>query len=171
FPARRSSDLGAPAACGVANNSDCDDNNNSVHQTQTLYVDVDGDGFDGGTSTVCYGSEIPQGYSLTTNGSDCDDTMILYTDTDGDGFGAGAPAACGVANNSDRDDNNNSVHQSQTLYVDVDGDGFDGGTSTVCYGAEIPQGYSLTTNGSDCDDTMILYTDTDGRSEEHTSEL
>ncbi|MBF6629414.1 MAG: putative metal-binding motif-containing protein, partial [Proteiniphilum sp.] len=160
---------GAPSSCGVANNSDCDDNNNSVYQSQTLYVDMDGDGFDGGTSTVCYGSEIPQGYSMTTNGSDCDDTMILYVDNDGDGFGTGAPTACGVANNTDCDDNNSGTHQSTVLYIDSDGDGYHGGVQLICFGEEIPDGYTLETLGLDCNDAdvsvyqqHILYIDMDG---------
>ena len=153
---------GEPVSCGVNNNSDCDDNNPSVYQTQTLYVDADGDGFHSGTAEVCYGSTVPEGYSLTTLGEDCDDTQLLYADNDGDGFGAGEPVGCGVANNTDCDDNNPLIYQNQTVYIDADGDGFHGGTTSICYGSTVPQGYSLTTLGEDCDDSQFLYADNDG---------
>jgi hypothetical protein len=52
---------------------DCDDNDLNVWQTTDLYIDVDGDGYDAGIETVCYGESIPTGYSLTTNGTDCND--------------------------------------------------------------------------------------------------
>ncbi len=40
----------------------------------------------------------------------------------------------------------------QTLYVDADNDGYDNGSIIDCSGT-IPTGYSLTTLGTDCDDT------------------
>ena len=58
----------------------------------TLYIDNDGDGYDDGTASVCYGATGPKGYSLTTNRSDCNDknnsvwrSRIFYIDQDGDG--------------------------------------------------------------------------------------
>jgi hypothetical protein len=53
---------------------DCDDNDVLVWQTADLYIDVDSDGYDAGIETVCYGESIPTGYSLTTNGTDCNDS-------------------------------------------------------------------------------------------------
>jgi hypothetical protein len=38
------------------------------------------------------------------------------------------------------------------VYIDQDGDGYDAGTTSLCYGANVPQFYSSTTLGSDCDD-------------------
>ncbi len=46
--------------------------------------------------------ELPDGY--VTNSDDCDDSKVIYTDSDGDGFGAGDPVACGVADNTDCND-------------------------------------------------------------------
>lgn len=40
----------------------------------------------------------------------------------------------------------------QTLYVDADNDGYDNGSIVDCSGT-VPTGYSLTTLGTDCDDT------------------
>jgi hypothetical protein len=107
----------------VTNNTDCDDMNNAVYQSNMLYTDVDGDGYTVGAATlVCYGATLPAGTSLTSLGTDCDD-------------------------------NNNAVYQSNMLYVDVDGDGYTVGTATsVCYGATLPAGTSLTTLGEDCND-------------------
>lgn len=141
----------------VTNNTDCDDSDPNVWQSATVYIDHDGDGYDNGTQTACFGNTPPSfitgliitlpdgsiqfhpaaGYSLTTKGPDCND-------------------------------NNNTVWQSKTLYIDADGDGYDNGTATVCYGTNIPTGYSATTLGSDCNDqdntvhaVMTYYRDAD----------
>ena len=143
---------GEPTSCGVTTNTDCDDNDANVFQSQMLYIDLDNDGFHGSTATICFGSTVPQGYSVTTSGEDCDDTLLLYADVDGDGYGAGAQVACGLPSNTDCDDTNASSHQSLLLYVDADSDGYHGGTLMLCVGEEIPSGYSLTTLGADCDD-------------------
>jgi gliding motility-associated-like protein len=151
-----------------------------------LYIDVDGDGYDNGLQTVCYGASVPVGYSLTTNGTDCDDTAAtkfakfsFYADVDGDGFGAGGsvlvcavnattPPAGYSKNNTDCAPADNTKYQSTALYIDVDVDGYDNGLETVCYGASVPAGYSLITKGADCDDTdstkyqsAALYIDVD----------
>jgi hypothetical protein len=52
---------------------DCDDNDLNVWQSVDLYIDFDSDGYDAGIEKVCYGESIPTGYSLTTNGTDCND--------------------------------------------------------------------------------------------------
>ena len=88
----------------ATNNTDCNDNDATVHQPIQYYVDADKDGF-GSTTTVMLCSSIaPEGYAI--NNTDCDDTKILYADDDGDGLGAGFPTACGVENNNDCDDTN-----------------------------------------------------------------
>jgi hypothetical protein len=63
---------------------------------------------------VCYGQTIPQGYSATTLGSDCNDsnplawqTGLFWVDADGDGV-------C---------DNAGTGNGKQTNFVDADGDG------------------------------------------------
>lgn len=153
---------GEPVGCGLSNNTDCNDEDALVYQMQTIFIDADGDGFDNGTISICYGDSVPTGYSLITMGTDCDDTQILYADLDGDGYGSGEPAPCGVNNNTDCDDTNPLVYQKQLLYVDLDGDGFHGGTEEICFGADIPAGYSFTSLGADCDDNQLFYADNDG---------
>jgi DNA/RNA endonuclease G (NUC1) len=150
---------GAPAACGVANNTDCNDADASVHAPQTYYRDADGDGFGNpNNSTSACSSTPPSGY--VANSSDCDDTRLLYADADHDGYGSGAPVACGVANNTDCNDADASVHAPQTYYRDADGDGFGDPShpASVCSSTP-PNGY--VTNSSDCDDTRLLYADAD----------
>ncbi|MDE3182231.1 MAG: T9SS type A sorting domain-containing protein [Bacteroidota bacterium] len=75
---------------------DCNDNDPSVWQSASLYIDADGDGYDAGQATVCYGATVPVGYSLTTKGSDCNDNdpsvhapIAYYVDADHDGYGSG----------------------------------------------------------------------------------
>ncbi len=81
----------------VTNNTDCNDNDGTVWQSATVYIDADGDGYDAGQTTVCYGNTLPAGFSFTTSGPDCDDnnaavhtTGQFYVDADGDGYGAGS---------------------------------------------------------------------------------
>ncbi len=115
---------GSPKACGVASNTDCDDNNGGIQSPITYYADLDGDGFgDINSSTTACSLTPPGGYSA--NSTDCDDNAFLYADLDGDGFGAGAQVACGVANNTDCDD-------TQLLYVDGDNDGYGAGAPVAC---------------------------------------
>lgn len=73
----------------------------------TYYADQDGDGFGNpnSTTTVC-SQTVPPGY--VTNNADCDDTTLMYADQDGDGLGSGPPVACGVSNNTDCNDNDNT---------------------------------------------------------------
>lgn len=142
---------GQPVACGVANNTDCNDADASVHSPQTYYRDADGDGFgDPNNATTVCSSTPPSGY--VSNNSDCDDTQLLYADNDGDGYGVGQPVACGVANNTDCNDADASVHSPQTYYRDADGDGFgDPNNATTVCSSTPPTGY--VTNSSDCNDT------------------
>ena len=141
---------GAPVACGVADNTDCDDKDASVHTGQTFFKDADGDGFGDNNNpiTVCSATP-PAGY--VADNTDCDDSKLLYADQDGDGYGAGAPVACGIADNTDCDDKDASVHTGQTFFKDADGDGFGDNNNpiTVC-SATPPSGY--VTNNTDCDD-------------------
>ena len=151
---------GAPVACGVANNTDCNDADATVNAPQTYYADTDHDGFgDPNNSTTVCSSTPPNGY--VSNNTDCDDTRLLYTDADGDGYGTGAPVACGVANNTDCNDGDGTVHSPQTYYADTDHDGFgDPNNSTTVCSSTPPSGY--VSNNTDCDDTKLLYTDVDG---------
>jgi gliding motility-associated-like protein len=113
--------------CGVVlNNSDCDDDNASIHPdavelcnnvdedcdeevdefvTSTFYLDADGDGF-GNPSETIESCEIVLGY--VANADDCDDALVSFDDQDGDGFGVGLNAACGTSI-SDDDCNDNDA--------------------------------------------------------------
>ncbi|WP_298154592.1 T9SS sorting signal type C domain-containing protein, partial [Flavobacterium sp.] len=123
-------------ACGVTNNIDCNDN-------QLQYLDADADGF-GSNATVACG---------VANNIDCNDDQLRYADTDGDGFGSMLKVSCnGVLSNTDCNDGDVLVWQSNALYIDEDQDGYDGGTEIVCYGAAVPVPYMETTNGFDCND-------------------
>jgi len=158
---------------------DCDDNNPDVHPgvaetcnnrdddcdgqvdeglTTIYYRDSDGDGFGNPNNTI-QACTLPAGYVI--NNTDCDDTKLLYVDNDGDGFGSGPPVACGVADNTDCNDANNTIHASITYYRDADGDGFgDPNTPTTVCQPTPPAGY--VPNNQDCDDANKLYADGDG---------
>jgi len=105
-------------ACGgVADNTDCDDNNNLVGGgiISTYYEDLDGDGYGTWWNTI-NACSAPVGF--VSNFDDCDDLTITYADNDGDGFGDPAGTVpCGVADNSDCDD-------MLITYADNDGDNF-----------------------------------------------
>ncbi|MBK7965339.1 MAG: HYR domain-containing protein [Bacteroidetes bacterium] len=130
---------GAPVACGVSSNNDCDDNNAAVNP---------------GATEVCNGIDDD------CNGLSDDGLVFLdyYVDADGDGFGAGAatsscnPIVGSVLVDGDCDDNNAAVNPGASeicngidddcnglsddglvfldYYVDADGDGFGAGVAT-----------------------------------------
>ena len=151
---------GSPVACGIDNNSDCNDADATVHSSQTYFADNDGDGFgDANNSISVCSSTPPIGY--VTNSTDCNDTKLLYADNDGDGFGAGAPVACGVADNTDCNNDDASVNSGITYYADNDGDGFgDANNSISVCSSTPPIGY--VTDNTDCNDIKLLYADNDG---------
>jgi hypothetical protein len=99
---------GPAVACGLTTDTDCNDGDKTVNTTQTYYADADGDGFGNlaATTKVC-SSTPPTGF--VTNSTDCDDSRKLYADGDRDGFGAGVAVACGVATNTDCNDNNAAI--------------------------------------------------------------
>ncbi len=153
----------------VANNTDCNDNDNTIYpgapelpdgkdndcdgETDegagtTWYEDADGDGF-GNPDVSQIAVSQPEGY--VADNTDCDDTKLLYADNDGDGYGAGSPVACGVDNNTDCNDNDAAIHSPQTYYADNDGDGFgDAANTTSACSSTPPSGY--VTDNTDCDD-------------------
>ncbi|HEX5151470.1 MAG TPA: T9SS type A sorting domain-containing protein [Parafilimonas sp.] len=134
----------------VTNNTDCNDDDASVHAPVTYYRDFDQDNFGDANNTIqACSSTPPQGY--VANADDCDDTQLLYADADNDGYGAGSPVACGVANNTDCNDNDASVHAPVTYYRDFDQDNFGDANNTiqVCSSTP-PQGYVI--NNTDCND-------------------
>ncbi|MBI2257986.1 MAG: T9SS type A sorting domain-containing protein [Flavobacteriia bacterium] len=152
---------------GVSSTSDCNDNDPNVYQNLTVYIDVDADGYDNGSSTICMGVAPPSGYILNTLGSDCNDndaainpgaTDIPDNGIDEDCNGSDATSSPvdndgdGHDNTSDCDDNDPNVFQNLTVYIDNDLDGYDNGTALICMGTTPPSGYSLNSLGIDCDD-------------------
>jgi autotransporter-associated beta strand protein len=66
---------GQPANTAT-NNTDCAPTNSQAWQNGNFYVDADNDGYYNGsptTSTICYGSMTPSGYTASIIGTDCDD--------------------------------------------------------------------------------------------------
>ena len=90
-----------------------------------VYIDVDGDGYDNSQADICYGATAPTGYSLTTNGTDCNDAdasvhepQLYYVDNDHDGFGSTTNGNAvlqlhllAITNNTDCNDADASVHE------------------------------------------------------------
>jgi hypothetical protein len=89
------------------NNTDCDDGNIAVWQSSLLYIDADGDGYDGGQAIICYGATLPAGYKAATSGTDCNDNIAAIN--------PGAPEIC----DNNIDDNCNGVIDENCL-VDCD---------------------------------------------------
>ncbi len=120
--------------------------------SNTYYRDSDGDGFGDETNSIVSCNETPPaGY--VTDHSDCNDNLITYLDNDGDGYGFGTPVACGVSNNTDCDDSDNTLWQSGSFYWDEDGDGYSSaGPVIICYGTAPSDGYVTTSLGFDCND-------------------
>lgn len=86
----------------------------------------------------------------------------FYADVDGDGYGdlssstsASTQPVGYVINSSDCDDTNAAVYRTGSFYVDADNDGYYNGnptTATLCYGLTVPNGYTSTIIGADCND-------------------
>jgi len=147
----------------VANNTDCDDNNEDEYPGATWVIDLDNDGFGGATTqTSC---TQPDGYIVSSAPADCDDNnnavqgqSTYYADTDNDGFGDAnsSISACSapggyVSNDDDCDDSDNSIGLPNiTYYMDLDGDMY-GDPNSPVLGCSIQVGYSP--NNLDCDDT------------------
>ncbi|MBN2095292.1 MAG: VWA domain-containing protein [Candidatus Aenigmarchaeota archaeon] len=106
------------------------------------------------------GSESPILYDLSvqaTCSDDLDARIDSCTDLDGDGYSIEGED-CGPV---DCNDGNNASWRVGTFYYDGDEDGFhlwgeenqnEEDLFSICYGSEIPIGYSESTSGRDCDD-------------------
>jgi hypothetical protein len=149
-------DADTPPTYYSLTNTDCDDDDNSVWRTATVYTDADGDGYTVGTSySICYGAALPAGVAETQSGTDdCDDEKVLYADGDGDGFGSSIKVACdGVTNNDDCNDALAAINPNTVWYLDEDNDGYytgDGVTQCASPGANYK--YTGLTGGGDCED-------------------
>jgi hypothetical protein len=67
---------GRTGMCGDV--TDCDDNDESVWDEVTAYVDEDGDGFGTGDGEVlCIGDELPEGYAESAGDCDEEDDEIF----------------------------------------------------------------------------------------------
>lgn len=149
----------APAGY-VANNTDCDDSDASVHPGAPEVCD--------GADNDCDG-QVDEGAAANT----------YYRDADGDGYGDAAVSTTGcqapagfVANNWDCDDTNAAVHPAaaevcdgadndcdgqvdeglvlNTYWRDADGDGY-GDAAGAVLSCQTPAGH--VSNAADCDDT------------------
>jgi len=149
----------APPHGYVLDNTDCNDQDNSVHPgateacngnddncngqvdegfpQNTYYMDLDGDGY-GDAQFMIQACAQPEGY--VTNGDDCDDTKEAVH-----------PGATETCNNID-DNCNGQVDEGlpqNTYYMDLDGDGY-GDAQFMIQACAQPEGY--VSNGDDCDD-------------------
>jgi ELWxxDGT repeat protein len=82
---------------GVLNGEDCEPNDPTKWRSAEMYKDDDGDFYFVFVGEVCYGAEVPNGYTLELDGflGDCDDaeprlhgTAWYYIDHDRDGIGS-----------------------------------------------------------------------------------
>jgi len=158
----------APAG-NVANSSDCNDLNLSVHPGATevcdgidndcggqidegvgitFYRDADNDGY-GDAQNSTQSCSAPAGY--VTNSGDCDDARANVN-----------PGATEVCDGLDNDcDGQVDEGVTITFYRDADGDDFGNpNVSTTACASTPPSDY--VGNNSDCDDTKLLYADNDG---------
>ena len=98
-------------ACGVANNTDCNDANPAMNTTFTFYTDADGDGFGSALALpqlyCAVNATTPPTIGLSPNNTDCDDTKsnvkpgavdVCYDGIDNDCNGnidnVGLPGGC-----------------------------------------------------------------------------
>jgi hypothetical protein len=130
-----------PGAGYSLDNTDCNDNDASVHAPQSYFVDADGDGFGSTTTALVCSSTATAGYS--TNNTDCNDANAAIN-----------PSATEVCNGID-DNCNGSIDEGLTFvvyYADLDGDTYGNFANSVstCNGA--PVGYVL--NSGDCNDAV-----------------
>ncbi len=148
-----------PPSGYVANNTDCDDNDNTVYPnapelcdgkdndcdgtiddgaTNTYYRDADNDGF-GDAAVTTQACSAPSGY--VSNNTDCDDNdNTVYPN---------APELCDGKDN-DCDGTIDDGAGQTTFYQDSDDDGF-GNAAVTIQACVAPTGY--VSNDTDCDDS------------------
>lgn len=147
---------GAPVACGVPNNIDCNDADASVLGSITLYKDSDHDGFgDPNNSTTVCPQDLPAALSAgyIADNSDCNDIQVMYADADGDGVAGTTRVACGglPTPGLDCDDHDPNIQGPIVYFADTDKDGFGDHNQPLPYCSSTPpDGY--VNNADDCDD-------------------
>lgn len=109
----------------VADSTDCDDENNLIHEPILYFADIDFDNFgDAGNAEFFCSLTSPTGYVVDS--SDCDDTnslihtpLLYYADNDGDLYGdisnkgsfcSNVPPSGFVTDSTDCDDTNSAVY-------------------------------------------------------------
>ena len=164
----------------LADNTDCDDENNLEYPGQAWYPDCDGDTFFAATELLhceppaavdACGTQEPVTYqneAPASAGEDCDDadageypSITWYADNDDDSYGNPSSsqaceraAATDVLNNTDCDDEDENEYPSVSWYSDSDGDGFgDPGASSDCERSEPTD----VIDNTDCDDENASY--------------
>jgi len=159
----------------VEDNTDCDDGDNTMHESFDFYVDGDGDGFGAGdlvSECAVDATTPPLGFSLTN--TDCDDGVFAIN--------PGATEICGdgIDNNCDGDidENDYSYQREYTIYRSsngavlniiihaddtITGEGYTGG------GSPVAQTYTGTVvvNG---DYTTLMLVDQDPQGGQHSIE-
>ncbi len=130
---------GADEYCDSLDNN-CDGNidENTALDASSWYVDADGDGYGGTTTTLA----CSQPANATATSTDCNDGSASIS--------PGASEYCdGVDNDCDGSTDENTAVDAQTWYVDADADtwGSTNGTTAAC---SQPTGYAA--SSSDCDD-------------------
>ncbi len=175
---------GPPAACGVTDNTDCNNFSSSVRPganevcngyddncdgqvdegvVHTYYRDADGDTYGSSIDSV-QGCSAPAGYVL--NNSDCDDSRILYADEDNDGYGSLNPSGCGLIDNSDCDDSRSYIYPGATEICNLLDDNCDGETDE---GVKITFYLDADNDGyGDVDSTTLACTVPFGYAEDNT---
>src|SRR5258705_75183 len=122
-------------------NTDCNDNDATVHNPQQYYVDADNDGYGSTTTAMLCSSTAPAGYN--TNNTDCNDGNASIH--------PGAPEQC----NSIDDNCNGQVDETLnfiTFYADADADGYGNPTVSVVSCLQ-PNGF--VEDNTDCNDNDI----------------
>ncbi len=128
---------GAEEVCDELDN-DCDGDVDEDAE-HTFYLDIDGDGYGVGDTTV-EACSLPAGFSNISG--DCDDTD--------DEINPGATEYCDeIDNDCDGVIDEDDAADASSWYVDADSDGF-GDASSSLESCEVPSGY--VDNDTDCDD-------------------
>jgi Putative metal-binding motif len=132
-----------PGAGYVANNTDCNDNNNAINPNTVWYKDADNDNYSDGTIlTQC---TQPANYklaaALTATTGDCNDAVASIN--------PGAAEQCnGIDDDCDGNIDDGIVFT--TYYTDTDGDGY--GVTASATSLCINPGAGYATQGGDCND-------------------